>query len=409
MPAKWKTSARFKPALVLDKINETRTINPEGGATYAGFGLHENLPVLQSMIEFPPAAGNVDTSTIVWAALGKVRESLTPNNLLGAINNELSDRLSTREEQYFLATSLSIDLTGLPKTFRHADVLVCHLPTVQGSYLKAHRQIISEHQVPVSPTPSHYQWFIANVKAKSIDSAFSKGMRAVDLQRALWCLMGNSSMSLDMGNPNLKPINVVRLGGAHTLHKPGGKSARDGLWFEPNFLPTKSYRFSNPAIVARNSRWALRRIQSCKYGDRISDSLVRFVRALDQADADSAFVRLWGALESLVTPEIGDYDALVRRCAFLYQDGKYHRQVLEHLREYRNMHLHGGVESTYARTHCFQLQMYFVEMIWFFLQNTSTFESVREVNDFLDQPADISILRKKLAHTKRALRFTSPK
>lgn len=408
MPVIWKTSKRFTPALVLEKINTVRTVNPEGGASYADFGLYKNLPVLQSMLEFPPAAKNIDASTLVWSALGKVRESLTPANLIEAINRELNDRLATREEQYFLVTALSLDPIGFPKSFRNSGVLVRQLEKRHNIYLKEHRQVISDHRVPVAPTPSHYQWLIAEVKAKSPDAAFSKVMHAIDLQRALWCLMGNTSMSISLGGATLEPINVIRLGGSHTLHKTGGKSAREGLWFEPNFLPAKPYRFSKPAVVAKNSRWALRRIHDCKYGDRIAGALVRFVRALDQADADSAFVRLWGALESLVTPDVADYDALVRRCAFLFQDGQYHRQVLEHLREYRNQHLHGGLESAHARTHCFQLQMYFVQMVWFFIRHTTTFSSLREVNEFLDQPADVPTLKKQLALSKRALRFVSP-
>jgi len=53
--------------------------------------------------------------------------------------------------------------------------------------------------------------------------------------------------------------------------------------------------------------------------------------------------------------------------------------------------------------------MYFVQMAWFFIRNTTTFASVREVNEFLDQPADIPTIKKQLALSKRALRFVSPR
>jgi hypothetical protein len=408
MPVKWKNSNRFKPALVLEKINAIRTINPKGGSSYSGFDLQVHLPVLQSMLEFPTAAQEVDASTLVWKVLGKIPETLTSKNVLEELNRELSNRLATKEERYLLVTSISLRATGLPSTLQHAGVKV-RLPVGgRGIYIAAHRRDLGKHRVPIDPTPDDYQWVIAAVNAKSADAAFAKAMRVIDLQRALWCLMGNKGMSISLGAPSFEPINVCRLGGIHTIHRPGGREARDGIWFEPGFVATKLFQFDKPSTVAKNSRWALQRIQTCKYGDRIANALIRFVRALDQADPDSAFVRLWGALEALVTPDIADYDALVRRTAFVFQDGDYHRQILEHLREYRNNHLHGGLESSHARTHCFQLQMYFVQMAWFYIRNAKFFSSLNEVNKFLDQSPKLPILKRELALTKRAIRFVQP-
>lgn len=409
MAVKWKTKTRFKPEFVLEKINAARTVSPEGGASYSGFDLQENLPILQSMLDFPRAAADVDASTLVWSALGKVPEELTPSNVLVAINRELSDRLSTREQRYLLVTTISLDTSNLPQKVQHASLDLRFLNGLRSPYLVAHKEVISKHRIPIEPTPSNYQWLIAQVRAKSAAAAFKKAMDMIDLQRSLWCLMGNTQMSISFGTPSFSPINAIRLGGHHTLHNPGGGSARDGLWYEPNFTSTKPHHFDNPTVVWKNSKWALHRIESCHYGYRIAGALVRFVRALDQADPDSAFVRLWGALEALVTPDIADYDALVRRCTFLFQDGPYHRQVLEHLREYRNSHLHGGVESNHARTHCFQLQMYFVQAVWFFISHTDVFSSIEEVNRFLDHPADLKVLKRQLSHTKRAIRFVTPK
>jgi hypothetical protein len=121
-----------------------------------------------------------------------------------------------------------------------------------------------------------------------------------------------------------------------------------------------------------------------------------------------AFIRLWGALESLTTPEYADYEKTVKRCAFLFQNGEYHRQLLEHLREYRNSFVHAGEDSDLARTHCFQLQLYFVHLIWFHLGNVGTFKSLNEANSFLDSPSDRAELKRRLQLTQKALRFTEP-
>lgn len=116
-------------------------------------------------------------------------------------------------------------------------------------------------------------------------------------------------------------------------------------------------------------------------------------------------IRLWGAVESLVTPRRADYDALVRRCAFLFEDSDYHRQLLEHLREYRNSSVHAGEESDQAKTHCFQLQLYFVEIIWFHLRNSNYFSSLEETTEFFDLPQNIDKLQRLTSLCHRALKF----
>ena len=167
------------------------------------------------------------------------------------------------------------------------------------------------------------------------------------------------------------------------------------------------YRPEKPDVLQANSQWALRRIRASKYGEKIVAALLRFVRALDESDANTAFLRLWSALESLTTPDQAHYDSLVKRSSFLFQETEYHCQLLEHLREYRNATVHAGEESERARTHCFQLQLYFVNMIWFHLRNAGEFSSLGEANEFLDFSVDKTDLKNKLRLTKKAIKFIS--
>lgn len=109
----------------------------------------------------------------------------------------------------------------------------------------------------------------------------------------------------------------------------------------------------------------------------------------------------------LTTPGQADYDRLVQRCSFLFKDAEFRRQLLEHLREYRNVNAHAGEESDRARTHCFQLQLYFVELIRFHLRNARLFGSLEEANAFLDLPARKADLERRLQLTRKALKFIS--
>lgn len=408
MPIKWKSPDRFKPALVLKRIESVRTVNDEGQASYTGLELDECLPTIQSMLQFPAAAAEVDVETLVWRALSQVGKELTPDALLRALNRALDDKLAVRETDYVLLTSLSIDPHGLP---RKQKVLHCEIELRPNDYPRkfiSREEVLKQHRVSTADTPPNYCRLVAKVRAKSDNSAFHKTMQAVDLLRALLCLMANSRMQFTHGSPSLDPINAIRTGSRHTVHLSDGTSSRDGLWYEPNFTPAKPYKFQKPKVAVENLRWALRLIKSSNYQQPLIASLLRFVRALDQADPNTAFLRLWSALEGLTTPGVADYDKLIRRSAFLFKDHTYHQQVLEHLRSYRNANVHAGEESENARIHCFQLQMYFVNVAWFYIRNSTHFSSLEEAGQFLDLPPDPAELRRRLVFIKRAIKFTSP-
>lgn len=406
MPIKWKSSPRFKPAVVLSKIDSARTVSPTGGASFTGFDWDECMPALHSMLELPPVAKEVDVSVLVWRALTRVSGPLTPQDFLVAANTELSTLLATREEQFQLLTTISAHYNDIPAT---VSCFGSHIRFLKGDFSRRYKtrdQLLRRgHLTSVPHSPSTYTRVIVSLKAKSPAAAFHKAMRSLDLQRAIWCLMGNSSMQITLGAPSLEPINVIRLGSHHTLHRKDGENANDGIWFEPGYVETDPYVFSDPAVARKNSRQALRRIALSPYKDQIISSLVRYVRALDEADANTAFLRLWSAIESLTTPEVADYDKLVRRCSFLFQESQFHRQMLEHLREYRNDSVHSGEYSEQARTLCFQLQLYFKVLIWFHIRNSTFFASLNEANQFLDTSTDKSVINRHLVLARKALKF----
>ncbi|MGX9524334.1 hypothetical protein ACXHWJ_08395 [Alcaligenes nematophilus] len=405
MPIKWKSSQRFKPEIVLTKIDSARTVDPAGGASFSGFDWEECIPALHSMLELPPPAEEIDTSALVWRALTRVQEQLTPSNFLVAANSELSLLLATREEQFRVLTTISVKQSDIPET---VSSLGSHIRFLKGAFPKryeARDRLIKANQTSVPLAPESYTRVIVSLKAKSPAAAFHKAMRSLDLQRAIWCLMGNSQMQITFGTRSLKPINTIRLGGHHTVHCEDGKEAREGIWFEPGYVETKLFGFAKPALVRKNSRWALQRIGLSPYKADIISALVRYVRALDEADANTAFLRLWSAVESLTTPKVADYDKLVRRCAFLFQESLFHKQMLEHLREYRNGSVHAGEHSDDARTLCFQLQLYFNALIWFHIRNSTFFTSLNEANQFLDTPADKSAIKRQISLSKKALNF----
>jgi len=409
MAIKWKSSKRFKPELVLKRIEAVRSIDENGRISYVGFELDECLPTLHSMLFFPAVAADVEKETLVWRALGRVEGDLTPASFLSALNLVLDEKLSVRDVDYFMLTSLSLDPAGLPKKIKILDSEIQFLPNGFPNKFSSWKDLIRENRVSIPETPSNYCKISVKVRAKSDGSAFHKAMKAVDLLRAVLCSMGNSRMQITHGASTFDPINVIRLGGRHTIHLSSGQGSRNGIWYEPSFAPERLHRFDKPEFATKNLRFAIRKMAKSNLQNVILASLLKFVRGFDQSDHNIAFLRLWSALEALTTPNSADYDMLIRRSAFLYRDNAYHLQVLEHLRSYRNANVHAGEESENARIYCFQLQMYFVDLIWFYIGNADKFSSVDDVGEFLDLPPDPIKLRSRRLLIGRAIKFVSPK
>jgi hypothetical protein len=406
---KWKKNGnRFKPEIILKRIDSIRTVTPDGKVSFTGFELEYCLPALHSMLDFPSAATEADTSTLVWSALAKVNNELTAESFLNALNEELTSRLSTREQTYYLLTSISLESCDLPKKLEIHGAEIKFLPGDYPAKFNSHNELIRKHRVPVPSAPTSYCYVLIKTKAKSHTSAVHKALRALDLIRAIWCSRGNPQLQIAFGNSATSPINVIRLGGTHTLHLADGTPATDAVWFEPNFKEASIFRMGDSGIV-KYSLNALSKLATNAYKDKLISSLIRYVRALDESDPNTAFVRLWGALEMLVLPGQADkYEKLVQRCAFLFDETEFHRQLLEHLREYRNTNVHAGEESEKARTHCYQLQIYFVALIRFHLGNAKFFQSLEEANLFLDFPPNEKELIRRSQLMNKAIRYRKP-
>ncbi|WMO13505.1 hypothetical protein [Pseudoalteromonas piscicida] len=202
-----------------------------------------------------------------------------------------------------------------------------------------------------------------------------------------------------------RPINKVRLGSAHTVHKDSGKVASDNFWYEPNFSSATVFKPQKTDVYARSCKWALERLADIPYGMTLKDALLRYVRALDEKDQNVALIRLWGALEVIAAPSEANYDLVTRRCAFLFAEYAYHKQVLEHLREYRNSNVHSGDQSEKAKSSCYQLQFYFYHLILFHLKNQGEFSSLDEANSFLDLPTKKETLQNKKRLIEKAINF----
>lgn len=410
--ARWKKHGSLNPKVVLEKIVSVTNLKDDGTVSYDAFTYFDARLAIVSMVEFPRGIADLDKAKIVNTAIGQAstKGNLNPNGLLNEIDAEIARNMAVRPTNYRLLTSISLGLPSFKKVISIDGVKIRILP---GDYPKKYtdrdKLIVSNANVIddaiIAESPHSYARVIASVNTRTENLAAKKILRALDLFRAICCLFINDHMQ-PFSN-SWSPINKLLLGQVHSLHFSSGAAVNDRIWYEPNFVQVKPYVPKNFKVLRNNFDWALGCLSNCSYSKVLSDALLRFVRALDERNPHTALIRLWGAVEALASPGKAEYEKVTGRCSFLFRERAYHKQILEHIREARNLTVHAGYDSENGRQLCFQLQRYFYQLILFHLRESGTFLSLEEANNLLDHSHELSELKRKKAVVEMAIEYAS--
>lgn len=400
MKLNWKPNA--KPELILSRIDASRQPN---GETFSLSGWESAMqsPVLETMLKFPTEILREDWSRIVFQGLCRAKAPLDKDTFLAAAAAEARAHSARPIQEYVVLTALSISPSLIPRSVTWGN---CLITSIKGNYPKKYRsraERLNNSGEFKDDTPENYSRLAIRVKCKSPARAVSQALMQLNEVRAMLNIFANYSFEFIGGF--MTPINKIRLGRVHTVHHPDGTLATETIWHESNFKPTKVYDGASSPSVYEMARRFLNRLKTIPYAADVKESLAQFVRGLDEQDANVAFLRLWSALERLVT---SDQEALIRRCAFISSDREARVLTLKHLQKYRNDAVHEGVETDNAKREAYLLLEFYVEMLRFHLGNGFLFTSLAEANEFLDYPADVNILRRKKRLIERAIFYQSP-
>ncbi|HAS6208328.1 TPA: hypothetical protein I7245_21295 [Vibrio vulnificus] len=405
MRACWKNNKSLKPKVILEKIDSLKKV-VDGNVTFSSFEYHDAKAALESMINFPNAAKDLDKSLLVTKAIWEVAKApiTEANAFINQINQNIRDELATRENTYFVLTSISVTNIGI-RSIRLDDCLFrfyqSKFPT---KFNNRKSQILSKSNVEETESIG-YTKVVIELSAKSEQLAANKGLRVLDQLRAMYCLFLNNSNEF-IGN-QWEPINRVRLGEYHTVHREDGTIYPDMFWYDPTYKYARPVSSGDISIIVKNIKYVITRLGKLdrKYKDILVESLLRYVRAFDEQNQNTAVMRAWGALEGVAAPNESNCDSVTRRCAFLFDEHEYHKQILEHVREYRNRNVHAGEESKAAKNHGFQIQRYFKQLLLFHIHNAGNFDEIQGANRFLDLPTSKVSLLGNQKIIKKALKF----
>ncbi|WP_339860663.1 hypothetical protein [Paremcibacter congregatus] len=406
MTIKWKKK-NFNPDIVLGKIDTLKEFDSNGEIFFSKMGYRDSFITLQGMVEFLGSAKDLNKGLIISEAVRNVAQTgiLTSVNVLAEMKTIAAERLKTCDNKFFFLTSLSVH-HSFP--IRVVNIENCRIRLLNGAFPKkfASRDTLIERNYDIKDeTPEYYSQIIVSLKCRSVNEAISKAFKVIDITRSIWCLFNNPTCAYTA--IEWTPINSIRLGKIHTIHHENGTSADDDFWYEPNFVKKNLCNPKDVKIFRKNYKWALNKINKSPYGNVIKESLVRYVRALDERDPNVALIKLWGALEELASPGQANYDLITRRVSSLFVESGYHKQILEQLREYRNRNVHSGEETALAKLYCFQLQSYYSTLLFFHVRNAGEFIGLDEANSFLDLPRDKKALMRKVKLLEKAVKFIS--
>ena len=405
MCANWKEG--FDPNLLAQRIEKIKTRNRAGQVAFKALHFEEYAIVLGSMVTLNDEIPEVEGRKIVQGAISAVakRGRISPTPLLKELSQREQVYLRRPREEFILATSLSIRYSKLLKpitrfgcTIRFHDRLPSKID--QSEVLDtAYKRLRGE-------PPKGYASVIVGTHARSAYDAVESAFKTLDLVRGIWNLFYNEFSDLRMSYARPKPVNPVLLGPVHTLHRPNGELATDTVWYQPEYQEPVRAKDLRPKWreLQRYTRIVEKGLNKIKYREEVEEAFRRYAQALDTWDLNSAYIKLWGLLEYLTGTLHASYKTTVRRGAFLWKDRYLHRELLNHLKDYRNRAVHSGKEPQGVEALVYQLKRHVETLLEFHIVAGRDFSNFAEAAEFLDLPWELSTLKKKIVTMKRGLK-----
>ncbi|HET8671359.1 MAG TPA: hypothetical protein VFM05_12255, partial [Candidatus Saccharimonadales bacterium] len=366
MCASWKEG--YDPNLLAKGLEEIRLRDSAG--KHEGFRApyEDYVTVLHSSLKFKDVMPEVERRRIISISIRTVaiRGSISPKALIAEISKQENLYFALPLKKFALAPSISIqhdrnlNQANMPgASIRFDPRLPKHF--VQKPLLdKAHKWVFGK-------LPADYCSARVFLSARSEHEAAENALNVLDLLRGFWNLRINSSIGLPFHSGSRKPLNKILPGPIHTLHEPSGKlAAADFLWYEPEYVgPVEVYRVHNGLGELREfERWIRARLKKVAYPGVVEHAIRRYSRALDSRDFKKAFLELWAVLESLTSFTTDRYDVTIRRALSIWAEADFHRQILEHLREFRNKAVHAGETNEEVEVLLSQLRRYVEQLIF---------------------------------------------
>jgi len=386
---KIKFSGTIDLKLLLNEIKSITTIKGNK-VSYNAFRIYELESILESHITLPEKISNISKHSIIKKTIRKVAIKGFDESLFKVtLEEEVKNHFKKEEQNFYLLSSLSID--SLP--YRKIRINNSEIFIKGNSYPKEftkNRNLLLKRK-NLNKNNTNYLKIIVKTKGKNHIDTFEESLRNLDVFRALVNLTLNPPLKITFGLDD-KPLNLVRLGEYSTMHFENGETINDNnYWYEPNFYE-KIYHLKDDFKIhfKKSINWYLKRINLSdkKFNQNICYGLGLYVKAFDEPDKQSCFLKSWTALENLLSTHKNDI--IIKRCLVVYHNESrpLQKTILEAIRNYRNESVHEGIEALNHNIsfYCHQVQKNILYLLRYnHLRFYNLFDNIEEANEFLDK------------------------
>lgn len=381
------------------------------GFISGGFATSDFSIILGGCVEFHPEVPEFERKKIVTRVAhdSAIARPITAESLLKQCSKLEQEYLSLPMKPFRLLTEISLWWTiDVPRTTVGQTAITFNPKTVKGFAERS--RLFNESSATLGfALPDHYKRLSALVSARTPYEAAEKALNAIDLVRASWNLSLNRGKSWRHSGGRPSPVNDIRLSPFHTVHDSTGTLATATYWYDPGYSKPASLYSDKPRFLklqefASNLRT---RLGQLPYRQDLESALLRYVRALDSADLNDAFLRLWSLLEYLTDSGHDPYKVATRRAAFMFQDRERAQLVLTHLTQHRNRFVHAGSDSDEIESLVFLLKRHVDSLLLFHLGNSFGFTTRGEAARFMDLPPSRDEIDLRISRLRSARKFVS--
>lgn len=407
--AKWRKDSR--PNEVANRLEASKDVSVAGKAAFSGFEHSELVIVLGGMVEFAPAIPELEKQKILNKATFEAggKGKITPTLLLQSCHKQETEYLRRPLTAFRLFTGVSLASVHILPSIRIGSSAITFNPKAQVA--RQHRaRLYSDAKFSLGfDLPTQYMDVSVTVKARSPFEGAQLALDVIDLARATWNLALNRGKDWRISSGRPRPVNDILLCPFHTMHNEDGSLATESWWYDPGYSEP-AQQFTDRAKIDRLfvfSKKLRTRLSQSAYSDELSNSLVRYVRALDAADLNDAFLRLWSILEFLTDSTFDPYKVAIRRAAFMFSERDYSVQVLTHLMNHRNRFVHAGTDTNEIESLVYLLKRYVDALLMFHIGNSFKFESRASAALFMELPPSKSQIDERIRRLRNARKFVA--
>lgn len=419
----WKTPAgkphrsndgKHAPYHLLAELGKTSFINNDGGVSWPGTNIWRWHAAIQST--FVVRNDNEEINdTDSWrimqkgiiAAITKLGGSkpIRPNDVLEEADRIAAEHIRIEKTPYILVTSLSV--ASLPwKTLRINGCTIRALKNRGRRYpMPSHAAHLGEEFTQYLNSSLHSSIRI-NTLGRTPAEAIETATTALDVVRGVWNLrLTYGSWTIRGGITRDEPLGEIHAGPVYSLHYPDGHLVDDTFIYDQGFI-------RGPKILAANSclkseagrRWLMTRMRLVPYRRELEKLMVRYAIALDHADYDVTFLKLWSLLER-VTNTVGDrYDKTIKRTVWGWAGRKLAIDVLESVRLHRNEYVHAATSRENRDQITFLMKSFLDPHLLRLVRNDFKVRTIEEYGNFLQLPSNVMAVEEKMDMYRLAAR-----